>query len=107
MTNNNFSTEMHLEVNLGPMHLLKPLVSEVFQRWDKVFLYKRNARGALMSQLILTDGEMGVAVRNRRVREENKGRFASRFWAEWNMCINVESVLFCVEAIPFYWFRLY
>ena len=82
MTNTNFSTEMYLEVNLGPLHLLNPIVSEVFRRWDKEFLYKRNARGALVSQLFLTDGEMGAAVKNRRVREEKKGRFASRFWAE-------------------------
>ena len=40
-----FSDETVLQVNLAPMQLLDPVVLEVYERWDRTFLYERRGAG--------------------------------------------------------------
>lgn len=55
LTPRNFSIECYLEMNLGPIHLLDDLVSEVYIRWNKSFQFKRNIHGGLITRYLKDD----------------------------------------------------
>ena len=43
----NFDKEVFLEMNLGPIHLLEPLVDEVYIRRQKKYMFETNTRVCL------------------------------------------------------------
>ena len=77
LTPENFSRECVLEMNLGPLHLLGPLVTEVYHRFNKEFSYKRKASGVFVSTG-LSEYELGAAIQNRR-KKKRKEDFLSTF----------------------------
>jgi hypothetical protein len=68
-------------MNIGPIHLLDTVSSEVYNEWEKTFMFKRLDSGAFASHT-LKEYKMGAAVRNRRNREEGSSRFSTSFWTE-------------------------
>ena len=75
MEEKNFSKETVMEMNLGPLHLFGPLVTEVYTRWNKTFIY------ALCTYVSnVKDYKLGAAFSSRRDREEQKARFPPVFW---------------------------
>lgn len=80
LENNNLSEETVLQVNLGPLHLLEPMVREVYRQWGKSFLYKRNRMGGFVSRGMV-EYSLGVAMRSRREREEQQSRLPTDFWS--------------------------
>ena len=71
--------QVFLEVNLGPIHLLDPLIKQVFERYKREFLFKRTNTGAFATHH-LKEYQLGAALRNRREKEEDKSRFPLSFW---------------------------
>ena len=69
-----FSDETVLQVNLAPMQLLDPVVLEVYERWNRTFLYERRGAGGvgLFVSHGLADYQLGAAVKSMRAREEEK-----------------------------------
>ena len=70
-----------MEINLGPIHMLEPMVQKVLDRFNREYLYKRLASGAFATWN-LKEYQLGAAIRNRRKREEEKSRFPLDFWTE-------------------------
>ena len=76
---NNFSEEIVLRFNLGPLHLLEGLVAEVFRilkAKKKEFVYKRDKKGKLRSK------DHGSSMMSFRKREEAKSKFPLGFWQQ-------------------------
>ena len=69
-----------MEMNLGPIHLLKPLASEVYIRRNKQYSFKTSKRGLFKSQYKLKDARLGAAVKAVRDREEADSRIPRKFW---------------------------
>ena len=68
-------------ISFCSLHLLGPLVQEVYKRFNKEFLFKRNDRGLFVTKG-LPEYILGSAIRNRRKREEEKARFPIDFWEQ-------------------------
>ena len=76
----NFDKEVFLEMNLGPIHLLEPLVDEVYIRRQKKYMFETNAKGLFVSGNKLKDKQLGAAVHSKRDSEEKKSRIPKSFW---------------------------
>ena len=80
--NKHFSDETVLQVNLAPLHLLDPVVVEVYKRWNRTFLYELRGAGGvgLFVSHALADYRLGAAVKSMRAREEENSRLPVSFW---------------------------
>ena len=76
----NFSKEVMMEMNLGPIHLLKPLASEVYTRRGKTYSYKTNEKGFFVTRYV-KDRTLGAAVKSVRETEETRSRLPQGLWA--------------------------
>ena len=65
-------------MNLGPQHLLKPLIKDVYNLRMKSYMYKRTAAGAFISKM--KEYQLGSVIRRRREVEEQKARFPKEFF---------------------------
>jgi hypothetical protein len=68
-------------MNLGPIHLLGPMVSEIYDRRNKAYMFKLTEKGYFASK-DLKEYKLGAAVRSTRKREEERSRFPKEFWTE-------------------------
>ena len=79
----NFSKEVYLEFNLGPLFLLEDLVNEVFELKKKQYIYKEKPSGNLSTHFSrLADATEGSSVRTYRNRQVKKAHVPLEIWKE-------------------------
>ena len=79
----NFSKEVYLEFNLGPLFLLEDLVNEVFELKKKQYIYKEKPSGNLSTHFSrLADATEGSSVRTYRNRQVEKAHVPLEIWKE-------------------------
>ena len=69
-----FNIEMFLRVNLGPMHLLKDFVNDVFVSDPKDYVRKENRISKITSQ------DINKSSATFQKNNEKKSRFPNSFW---------------------------
>ena len=81
LTETNFSIELYLQFNLGPLHLLHGLAEEIFNLKKKEYLYRKTATGQLSTYVKkLTDSKEGAAVATYRRLEEENSHLPTTMW---------------------------
>ena len=71
-----FSMELVLRVNLGPLHLLDPLIEEILLQDPKTYLRKETR----ISQIVSKDINKSSAIATFQKNTEKKSRFPTAFW---------------------------
>ena len=72
----NFSLELYLRFNLGPLHLLNNLIQDIIQERQKDYLRKCDASGRL-DKLVATES---ATIFNHRKKESSKARLPIDLW---------------------------
>ena len=82
LSQENLSDEVCLDINLGPLHMMEPLVEKVNSLRNREYHYRRKPSGAFASW-DLKEYQLGAAVRGMRKVEESKSRLPLQVWARW------------------------
>ena len=75
----NFSMELVLRFNLGPLHLMDKLIEEVLKSQNKEYVRRVQRK----DKLIMRDVNVSAAVKTFRQQSEQYSRFPTEFWTEW------------------------
>ena len=72
-----FNMEMVLRVNLGPLHHLEGLISDVLSNDPTKFYIRKET---MISQVVSQDINKSAAIASFQKNNEKKSRFPSKFW---------------------------
>ena len=72
----NFSMEMMLQFNLGPMHLMGSLISDIFASENKKLYLRKESK---ISQIVSKDFNKSAAVATFEKNDKKKSRFPHHF----------------------------
>ena len=77
----NFSKEICLEFNLGPLFMMDKIIDKLYNLKKREFVYKTNESGAQVSHFSqLVDVEEGSAVRTYRRLHQEKSHLPVEIW---------------------------
>ena len=77
----NFSKEICLEFNLGPLFMLNNIIDKLYNLKKREYVYKTNESGARSSHFSqLVDAEEGSAVRTYRQQQQEKSHLPVDIW---------------------------
>ena len=77
----NFSKEICLEFNLGPLFMLNNIIDKLYNLKKREYVYKTNESGARSSHFSqLVDVEEGSAVRTYRRQQQEKSHLPVDIW---------------------------
>ena len=82
LTPANMSAEVCLDINLGPQHLLEPMIEKIYYLRKKEYHFKLLKSGLFASK-DLKEYKLGAAVRGRRLKEEKVSKLPIQVWARW------------------------
>ena len=81
LMDDNFSKELYLMFNLGPLFLLQPLAKKIFELKKREYIYKRKPGGGLSSHFTnLRDHNEGAAVATLRRKEKERAHLPMKIW---------------------------
>ena len=82
----NFSIEIYLEFNLGPLFLLEEIVQAVYDLKKKEYLYKQKPSGALATHFSrLADVNDGSSIKTYRNKQVEKAHLPVSIWKSDNL----------------------
>ena len=84
LTEKNFSKELYLEFNLGPLFLRGNLAEKIFNLKKKDYVYKKYSSGQLATRYShLVDCDEDAAVSTKRRLQEEKAHMPTDIWNMW------------------------
>ena len=77
----NFSKEIYLKFNLGPLFMMEDVIQAVYDLKNKEYIYKRKASGALSTHFsLLADHVEGSAIKAYRETQVKKAHLPVKLW---------------------------